>query len=143
MSPPPILVPLDGSEPALRALEAALDIAKPTGAKVYLVTVVDVHEAELYDGLYLSPEQVNELKARADQQILQKARTRAEERGVEFSAEVKVGRPLKELLKEIDALQPSMVVLGRTGRGFFERMLEGSVSRGLAARAPAPVLVVP
>lgn len=138
-----ILVPLDGSEPALRALDAALDIAQPAGAEVRLVTVVDVYEAELYDGLYLNPEQIEDLKGRAKEQILDPAVARCEARGVTPVVEVKVGRPLRELMKDVDNTKPSLVAMGRTGRGFFERMLEGSVSRGMVTRAPVPVLVVP
>ena len=138
-----ILVALDGSEPSLRALDTALDVAAATGASLQLVSVVDVHEAELYDGLYLSREQVDALKQRVMQQILEPALARCRERKVEAKAKELVGRPLKVLLQEVDAEAPSLVVMGRTGRGAFERMLEGSVSRGMVTRAHVPVMVVP
>lgn len=137
------LVCLDGSEPSQRGLGLALRWSSGLQLTLVLVSVVDLYEAELYDGLYLSREQVEAMKASADRQHLEPALRRCREAGCEARAHVRVGRPLKVILEEIDALKPALVVAGRTGRGFVERLLEGSVARGLCARASVPVVVVP
>lgn len=137
------IVCLDGSEASLRGLDLALRWSAGLHLTLVLVSVVDLYEAELYDGLYLSRDQVDAMKVSVDQQTLQPALRRCREAGVEALSLVKVGRPLKVILEEIETRRPEVVIAGRTGRGFLERLLEGSVARGLTARSASPVVVVP
>jgi nucleotide-binding universal stress UspA family protein len=54
--------------------------------------------------------------------------------------EVRVGRPLEELLA--CARDADVLVVGARGVGAVERLLLGSVAEGLTARSPVPMLVV-
>lgn len=74
-----ILVPVDGSEPSMRAVDLAAEIASATDAEIDLVSVVDLHQVDVYDGFYLTKEQLSALKARAQEHILDDARARVPE----------------------------------------------------------------
>ena len=50
--------------------------------------------------------------------------------------------PVDAILGEAEIFKASLIVLGWRGHGTFRRLLAGSVSRSVAARAPCPVLVV-
>lgn len=50
--------------------------------------------------------------------------------------------PADAILAEAQRFKASLIVLGWRGHGVFHRLLAGSVSRGVAERAPCPVLVV-
>jgi nucleotide-binding universal stress UspA family protein len=60
-------------------------------------------------------------------------------RGWRVTNEVRVGRPLEELLAS--ARDDDVLVVGARGVGAVERLLLGSVAEGLTARSPVPVLV--
>lgn len=138
-----ILVCLDGSEPAKRALEISLNIAQASGYSIQIVSVLDLYEVELYENLYFSHDEIDDMKSKRDIEIVSPARKKAEERNIPVFSETRVGRPLKQILRFIDEHHPEWVAVGRSGRGKIEQIFEGSVSRGLAARVSVPILIVP
>jgi nucleotide-binding universal stress UspA family protein len=62
-----------------------------------------------------------------------------------FDAEAVSGEgfPARALEREIDRLEPELVVIGSRGLSGLKAWLEGSVSRHVGAHAHAPVLIVP
>jgi nucleotide-binding universal stress UspA family protein len=56
---------------------------------------------------------------------------------------VRFGRPIEGLLSLIDELKPDLVVVCHHRPALFKRPLLGDVARGLAARSPVPILIVP
>lgn len=136
-----ILVPVDGSEPGFRALAHAVSMAKATGASLDVVTVIDLRQVDVYEGFYLTDAQLEILEKNAHEKILDHAKEMAE--GVPTTARLLHGPALKTLLSESESDEVSMVVMGRTGKNAFERIFEGSVSRGLSAHCTKPVTVVP
>ena len=58
------------------------------------------------------------------------------------SIKVKIGRPVDEILQEIENNAYDVVVMGAHGQGFLEDALMGSVSRRVVRRCKTPVLVV-
>lgn len=138
-----LLVPVDGSASSGRALELAMDLASTLSSHIQLLSIVNIRESELYDGLYLSDTQVEALKNERDRELLEPAAAKCQARGIPSSREVRVGNPQRELLHAIETSAPQLVVVGRSGKGMIARMLEGSISRGVIAKSFAPVLVVP
>ena len=53
-----------------------------------------------------------------------------------------LGRPVDALVQWLNEEQPTLVIIGSRGRGRAERWLLGSVSTGVAFRAPCSVLVM-
>jgi nucleotide-binding universal stress UspA family protein len=71
---------------------------------------------------------------------LEAARARLAGAGWRVNTEVRMGRPLEELLSM--STSADVLVLGAQGVGAIEQLLLGSVAGGAVARAPIPVLVV-
>lgn len=136
-----ILVPVDGSAPSDRALDLAARLAQGLGASLDIVTVLDFSQVDVYDGFYLSDRQLEELQTKAKREILERAEQLVDDR-VPVRTRLLRGRVTHVLLEEAEQPGVAMVVLGRTGKGAFERLVQGSVSRHLAAHSPAPVTVV-
>jgi len=134
-----ILVPVDGSPASLRAVRVADEIALASNARLDIITVFDLRSLDLYEEIALSVDQVAALENKVRTNVLDKAATLATTKNVDVRL---VKGPIeKTLLKEAEGA--SLVVLGRTGKSAFERLLEGSVSRRLSQESPVPVMVVP
>jgi nucleotide-binding universal stress UspA family protein len=57
--------------------------------------------------------------------------------------QVRVGTVREEILAEIEARRPDLVVLGTHGLGGFDRFIIGSIAADVVREAPCSVLVVP
>jgi nucleotide-binding universal stress UspA family protein len=137
----PILVAVDGSAPSKRAVEVAVNIAKGTGQKIAFVSVIDLRQIDIYEGFYLTEQQLAELEKHHRETILDGALKNVPKELVHENTRLLRGPVLKALLDEAE--KASMVVVGRTGKGALDRLLEGSVSRGLSIHSTVPVVVVP
>jgi len=143
-----ILVAVDGSAPALRAVDLAANLAAKYGAELVLMNIMQesaVDDPALRDfarseGIEGSPYEVFRAfgnKALAD------AQTRANDAGApNISAEIASGDPATVIVEAAGARGIDLVVLGRRGRGQLSALLLGSVSQRVANRAPCPVLIV-
>jgi len=136
-----ILVALDGSEPSKRALEFAATLARASGAKLELVTVLDLAHLDPEAGFYLTEAELEKLRKKLGGDILDPAVATLPAE-VQHTTKLLEGRIVERLLSYIDESKPSLVVVGRTGKTAFQRFLEGSVSRGVVTHASAPVTVV-
>lgn len=136
-----IVVPLDMSETAARAVEPAVDIARGTGDEIVLVTVngarlradVDIQHAASSEGVEI-PEMIEAyLKS-----------TAAGIGGIEVSVETLAGDGAAESLVDYsDGEDIRMIVMATHGRSGFDRWRLGSVTDRVVRHSHAPVLVVP
>lgn len=132
-----ILVGVDGSENALRAVDYAGMLAKGFGSEVTLVLVLTPSDHELMSGKATYMEKGAKLggqRLKAAEQLLERA-------GVKFRSEVELGNPAEQLLSL--ASDHDMVVVGTRGVGPFKGALIGSTSHRLVQGSKVPVLVVP
>lgn len=136
-----ILVPIDGSPPAVAALEHAITVAGATGAAMDVVTVVDLGQLDFYDGMFHTPEQVDAIQTRVKQDVLDSAVGLVAGR-VPATFSVLHGPVIRTLLGRVTTADIDLVVLGRTGKGAVEQLFEGSVSRRMAVACPVPVTLV-
>lgn len=136
----PVVVGVDGSEPALRAVRWATREAERRGAPLRLVHAYALpfrHPAGVVaeDGLLdLLREQGARWVAEARDAALAEAPALSREIAV-------VNAPAVEVLVE-ESATASVVVLGTRGLGGFTGLLVGSTSVGLSGRAHCPVVVV-
>ena len=134
-----ILVPTDGSEAAGRALDFAVTLAKATGATLDILTVVDLRQVDVYEGFYLTDEQLQHIETEAQEKVLAAAAARVGE-GVKAQTRLLRGPSAAIILEEAE--RADMVVVGRTGKNVLERFLEGSTSRNLALHSKVPVTII-
>ena len=128
-----VVVGYDGSEPARRALERVAFLASDE-AEVTLVTAGSI--------LPVSPGGAGADAARERRRVLEEGRDRLAELGVEARAVEALEDPADALVEAAAELGADLIVVGTRGRSGASRVLLGSVSRRVVARAPCDVLVV-
>lgn len=133
----PIVVGVDGSPDAARALQWAMDEAERQGSRLLLVHGVEIGAAA--SSPYGGGEVLEQLQT-AGEVVLAEARAVVETRGLPVDTKLEIGSGAHAL---IDASrQASMVVVGSRGHGGFVGMLLGSVSNACVHHAHCPVVVV-
>jgi len=133
-----VVVGVDGSEGAQRALRFAIDEATAHDWRVMLVHGVDVglSAADPYGG-----GAVLEQLQQSGRAALDAAAAEVVKAGLEASTKLEVGSPAYAL---IDAAKgAAMLVVGSRGHGGFMGLLLGSVSSACVHHAHCPIVVVP
>jgi nucleotide-binding universal stress UspA family protein len=134
-----ILVPLDGSEHSLHALEKAVQIAKKFDGKITLIHIYSV------SSLAVTPSQVytyvQEIRKYAES-ILEDGKKRGNAEGVQIEKLLTEGHPVEEILKTAREGNFNLIVIGARGLSKIKEILLGSVSDGVTRHAPCPVLIV-
>jgi nucleotide-binding universal stress UspA family protein len=125
-----LLVAVDGSEQASKALERAVAIAKNFEAKI---TLLHVEESKLFR---LKPEMVKKI----GEEILLEAENRLE--GASFDKSLKPGNPVEIILKMAWLGDFDLIVMGSRGLSSVKRFLLGSVSADVSMHARTSVLLV-
>jgi nucleotide-binding universal stress UspA family protein len=137
-----ILVSVDGSAHAERALSEAIDIAVASNARVTILTAIPKSPTWMCASLAVpAPPPLDRELERESQQIL-----RAAEHRVPDSVPVTTiltRRPIRDALQErIVEGHHDLLVIGSRARGAFASSLLGSVSRHALNHSPIPVLVI-
>jgi nucleotide-binding universal stress UspA family protein len=135
-----IAVGIDGSKTAAQALEMAVEIARPFGAKVVLLSALRDSSAtsagRAVDTVEL--EWVSNPSARV-QQILATTQADLQRAGVECTTLVDEGEPGDVLVRLADECGADMLVVGNKG---MNRRILGSVPNTVAHKAGCAVLIV-
>lgn len=134
-----ILVATDGSEPANRAIEYALDLASRYDADVHVISIVDTGR---YGEPALSSTElvIDDLEDYARDLITEVAE-RGETLGLELVTEVRHGTPHEEIVAYADDIDADLTVLGRHGASRTGHHI-GSVADRVVAQSDRPVQLV-
>jgi nucleotide-binding universal stress UspA family protein len=131
-----ILVPVDGSPLAERALPYAHVFARAAGARLLLVRAIPIQrQADPGDA-----------EARATRQSAEAYRRELASQQPDAEQVVTVvalGEAADALVDEIGVRQPDLVVMSTHGRSGIGRWVYGSVADAVLRQADAPVLLVP
>lgn len=131
-----ILVPVDGSDFAERALPPALLIAHLANARVVLLQVIP-------RGGDNSDSASDEVEAiRGGEAYLQELAKRGAN-GLDVETVVLVGEPTLTILEEAKRRNADLIVMSTHGRSGLGRWIYGSVADGVMRHAPVPVILVP
>ncbi|MGA2465020.1 MAG: universal stress protein, partial [Thermodesulfobacteriota bacterium] len=137
-----ILVPLDGSELAKKALDHAEKLAKTFDAEIILFQVVP------FMPIYGSPELVtplivDEKQKEAAERYLANLAEEMKERGYKVSAMVKIGQQVAvEIIDFAKERGVDLIVMCTHGRSGFTRWVLGSVAHKVLTRAETPILLI-
>lgn len=137
-----ILVPIDGSDHALSALDYVLDHFPD--CRLSLLTVANLGELDLEyqtEVVGFSEDWADNAEAYAEE-IVDEAAARARDAGVEPTTAVELGNPARIILDYADEHAVDHVVIGSHGREGISRLLLGSVAETVARRATVPVTIV-
>lgn len=128
-----ILVAYDGGEPAHRALETAIDLAKRYEAQISVVSVVPYHPGRApmdpWDDAAVHAEALADAK-----QLLA-------DRGMTADLLEPIGDPAATIERVANDGGYDTVVVGSRGLGPLSRFLQGSVSGHVATHTNATVIV--
>jgi nucleotide-binding universal stress UspA family protein len=136
-----VLVAIDGSAHAERALDQAVDIARTQRSRLTLISVAAPTSWRFAAGPYagLLPTQED-----ADRQAEATLRAARERIGDEMPVTTVVGRgsAATAILKRAKEGAHDLIVMGSRGRGGAATALLGSVSHDVLHRSRLPVLIV-
>jgi nucleotide-binding universal stress UspA family protein len=137
-----ILVAIDGSADADRALTQAIDLAESENARLTIFSAVVTPPASAYfgGGGAVAAELARDAETEAEA-ILRTAVERVPE-GISVSTVLSREPVRPAVIHEIDAGAHDLVVMGSRGRGALRSALLGSVSHYVLHRSRAPVLIV-
>lgn len=128
-----ILLAYDGGEPAHRALEQTIELAKAYTAEVGVISVVPVRPGR-------SPVDPWDDRSVHAEELLE-ARNLLREAGIEATLLEPGGDPAKTIERVAEEHDYDTIVIGSRGLGTVARALQGSVSEHVAAHAHATVVV--
>jgi nucleotide-binding universal stress UspA family protein len=137
-----LIVGIDGSEDAESAVKAMITRDWPKGSQARVMGATGVFPAVASD--YMMPE-VEMWLAAEDARVkeaVEAASSRLRATGLSVSSVVKKGDPKHLLCAEAEDMDADCIFVGARGIGRIERMLLGSVSSSVAARAHCSVEVI-
>jgi nucleotide-binding universal stress UspA family protein len=134
-----ILVANDGSPGALKALAAAIELAKRDGAALHMVTVEELPR------FAASIDEVEEEKAEANHRLLpviEAARAQGQAAGVALESHLIPGHPVHAIVALVNEKQFELLVVGFMGHTRLYQQIIGSTTERLVRLAPCAVLVI-
>jgi nucleotide-binding universal stress UspA family protein len=137
-----ILVPVDGSNNALRAVDYALELAGATGAKLRLFYVFPVSSVEIIGMAGMSRDDIEHAAQDAAQRVFDKLHDEIGETDVSIEDETSIGDPAEEIIRCTEDDHELLVILGRRGLSRIQSLLLGSVSEKVVRHAHSPVMVI-
>ena len=141
-----LLVPVDGSEAALKAVAAAGEMARRFDSRVMLLHVQHLPEglmaASGLAGMVALPEATVEALGQAGQEVLQAARTTLHVPEDRVTEAVLLGHPAETICRVAQEGGYDLIIMGRRGLSEVRGFLLGSVSDRVIHHAACPVLVV-
>ncbi len=137
-----ILVSVDGSTHAERALSEAIDIAVANNARLTILTAIPKSPTWMCASLAVpAPPPLDRELERESQQVLRAAEQQVPE-CVPVTTILTRDRIRDALQKRIADGCHDLLVIGSRGRGAFKASLLGSVSHHALNHSPIPVLVI-
>lgn len=133
-----ILVPIDGSEYSLRALDKAKELGEFYKAEITLLTVIytgHYNYFELQKEVISSEEEVG-------QKLLLEASKVLEDYPYGYKTTFKLGDVANEIITMAEEGNFDLIVMGSRGLGAFTRALLGGVSQKVVSHANTTVMIV-
>jgi nucleotide-binding universal stress UspA family protein len=143
-----IMLGVDGSPDAAAAVSAVAARRWPRGTLVRVVSVVDVRTSTNFAGVdplavaWVDQPMTIPIDAGMDEAALHRVAREIEQPGVTVTTNVVIGDPKRALVDEADAWKADCVFVGAKGHSRMERIILGSVSASVSARATCSVEVV-
>ena len=135
-----IVVPIDGSENALRALQVAAARSRLTGAQLHLINV----QPPITSGnvrMFISKEMISQYHQEEGEKALASARQTLSAAQMPFTAVVRVGHPFQVIADYAEPANGDEIVMGTRGMTSVGNLVLGSVATQVIHAARVPVTV--
>ncbi|SFD98244.1 Nucleotide-binding universal stress protein, UspA family [Paenibacillus catalpae] len=135
-----ILIPVDGSQKANKALDHAIQLVKSMGRDIPLSVIhitdrIAMNEAFVYVD-------VGEMLDKEENEILSTAAEQLKASGVSYTLLRANGDPATMISRTAKERGVDLIIMGSRGVGLVSEILLGSVSHGVSQHAHCPVLIV-
>jgi nucleotide-binding universal stress UspA family protein len=137
-----ILVPVDGSRSALRAVEHAIQ------SRVQHNEAVQIHLANIQPRLpryvtrFASSESIRMLQYERSEQAISSAVNMLAEAGVQYEVHLRVGNAAEQIVACAEKTQSRKILMGTTRKNALSRFFQSSVVNKVMALTDLPVEVV-
>ncbi|MCH5461191.1 universal stress protein [Lactobacillus sp. LC28-10] len=135
-----ILVPLDGSDNSMSALNVAIKISRYFGSKITLMAVVDEARMTLAAGNVPMDIQ-SELRQHA-REVIAAGKKTTEAAGIDAETVIDHGSPKNVIVETANKKDFDLIVIGKSGADALNRILIGSTTAYVVRHANVQVLVV-
>ncbi len=134
-----VLVPMDHSEMAKKALRYALDVH--SDGDITVLHVAGEPSSMMGKAVSIAlADDIDEAAEESAREIFETARDIATEYDTEITTKVKLGHPTRAILNQAD--EYDAIVLGAHGGSLSDRLIVGNVAEKVFRRSPVPVTVV-
>ena len=133
-----VLVGVDGSEGALKAVRWAADLVARTGGSITLLNVIAPSDAALFTGRMtadMTERTFGEERMHAAMDFMRETKA-------SYDTKVEFGNPAEMIIK-VSEQGYDLVVVGSRGLSAVQEFLLGGVSSRVVAHSKVPVVVVP
>lgn len=142
-----ILLAVDGSTHSDAAVEEVARRPWPSGSEVRIISAAEASHipAPVPHGgaeLYAEALSAARVQARASVEAAVSTLHGAEGEGLKITTVTPTGPPTQVILEEAEEWGADLIVVGSHGRGFWGRLLLGSVSQAIASHAGCSVEIV-
>jgi nucleotide-binding universal stress UspA family protein len=143
-----ILVPIDGSEHSLKALDYALEFASRYVADLHVLSVFSLTEETFHLIQRVTPRTFSEsyrqdVKEKKEQIVTEAVKHAQSLRPhLTITQSIVQGRPADQIVKVAKELNIDLIIMGSRGIGGIKSMLLGSVADRVADHASCPVMIV-
>ena len=144
-----ILLATDGSEHSNAAVEEIANRPFPEGTQVLIISAYEntsfiVSESAVMGGLAGGYEEAGSIAMNLAEKAVKIASETIKEKNpaLSISTKVIIDFPKEAILKEAEAFDADLIVLGSQGKGALSRFLLGSVSHAVALHADCSVEIV-
>ena len=139
-----VLIPVDGSECALRGVKLVLSkrsrYAHPDDLDIHLVNVQSAFSHDV--SRFASHDQIAGFHREESERLMQGARELLDAAGAKYTCHQEVGRPAETITHLAESLQCDQIVMGTHGRGALQELLVGSITLKVVHLSNIPVLLV-
>jgi nucleotide-binding universal stress UspA family protein len=135
-----VLVPMDDSPLAERALDFVLDVH--ADAELTVLRVIDYVEESYGAEILVGPETIRQRAADKAEELFDEVRERAADHGEEVRTVTEFGKPSRVIPEYAAEHDVDLIVMGCHGRSLLSRVLLGDVAQTVVREAPVPVTVV-
>ena len=139
-----ILVPVDGSETAERALREAIPLARELSSRLRVVHVVNAAPWIAEGTTAVIDDLVTQLRSTGES-IVHEAKAAARSAGIEVDDRVieAIGEPAGEIIiSQAKDWPADLIVCGTHGRRGLKRLIMGSDAEYIVRHSPVPVLLI-
>ncbi len=138
-----LLVPVDGSDSALRALRYVIGLAKENGPiTIHVVTVHEEPEVFGEIAVYVTPEKMAALQMQSSQARLVPVEKMLKEAAVPYTAEILTGSTAEMIARRADQMGCDGIVMGTRGMTAIGGLVMGSIATKVVHAAKVPVTLV-